>query len=137
MGNARASFECYKKPPLEIKVMLLKNCRYIVTQDCNRRILENCDVLIEGNTIARMGKNLKNGRGEEEIDCSGKIVMPGIVNTHTHLGMHSLRGRCDDSELFGWLSELEGYEKKLGAKEVKQNTIAGIEESVRFGTTTA
>lgn len=136
MGNARASFECYKKPPLEIKVMLLKNCRYIVTQDCNRRILENCDVLIEGNTIARMGKNLKNGRGEEEIDCSGKIVMPGIVNTHTHLGMHSLRGRCDDSELFGWLSELEGYEKKLGAKEVKQNTIAGIEESVRFGTTT-
>ena len=116
--------------------MLLKNCRYIITQDAKRRVLENADVLIEGDEISGVGKGLKAGRGVDAIDCSSKIVMPGLVNTHTHLGMHSLRGACDDLELFGWLAELEPLEKKLTPKMVKENTLAGLREAVRTGTTT-
>lgn len=116
--------------------MLLKNCRFIITQDSRRRILENCDILVEGKTISKIGKGLKAGKGEQTIDCSAKIVMPGLVNTHTHLGMHSLRGKCDDKELFEWLAELEPLEKKLGSKQVRENTLAGLHEAVRFGTTT-
>ncbi len=116
--------------------MLLWNCRYLVTQDNGRKIMENADVLIEGNKIAKVGKNLKPGRGEDAIDCSSKIVMPGLVNTHTHLGMHSLRGKCDGKELFEWLLELAPEEKKLTTKQVKENTAAGLREAVRFGTAT-
>ncbi len=113
--------------------MLLKNCRYLITQDSKRHIIENTDVLLEGSRIAKIGKNLG---GEDKIDCSKRIVMPGLVNTHTHLGMHSLRGMCDDLELFDWLAALEPEEKKLNPKQVKDNTISGLCEAVRFGTTT-
>lgn len=116
--------------------MLLKNCRFLVTQDEKRRVLQNFDVLVEGNRIAKIGKAMSDGRGEETIDCSQKIVMPGLVNAHTHLGMHSLRGSCDEKELFEWLAELEPLEKKLTAKQVKENTLSGLKEAIRFGTTT-
>jgi len=116
--------------------MLLRNCRYILTQDKGRRIFENRDVQTEGNTIAKIAKGISAQRGEEIIDCTRKIVMPGLVNTHTHLGMHSLRGKSDDKELFEWLKELEGEERETGAKKVRENTIAGMREAVRFGTTT-
>ena len=116
--------------------MLLKNCRYLVTQDEKRRVLENTDVLVSGGTIEKIGKSIKAPRGAETIDCSQKIVMPGLVNTHTHLGMQSLRGKCDDLELFGWLSELESEEKKLTPKQVKQNALEGLREAIRTGTTT-
>ncbi len=116
--------------------MLLKNCQLLLTQDANRRIIGNADVLIEGSTIKKVGRGLKAGRGADTIDCAGKIVMPGLVNTHTHLGMHSLRGAKDDAELFDWLKGIEATEKKFTAKQVKENTIAGLKEAVRFGTTT-
>ncbi len=116
--------------------MLLKNCRYILTQGAKRRVLQGQDILIEGNSIAKIGKGIKAGRDEEQIDCSQKIVIPGLVNTHTHLGMHSLRGENDRTELFDWLNALEAKEKKLTSKQVKENTLAGLREAVRFGTTT-
>ena len=116
--------------------MLLKNCRYLVTQDEKRRVLENTDVLVSGGTIEKIGKSIKAPCGAEAIDCSQKIVMPGIVNTHTHLGMQSLRGKCDDFELFGWLTELEAQERKLTPKQVKQNALDGLREAIRTGTTT-
>ncbi len=116
--------------------MLLRNCRYIVTQDSGRRVLQNLDVLVEAGAIVGIGRGLKAPRGEEAIDCSGKVLMPGLVNTHTHLGMHSLRGKSDGRELFEWLEELEPLEKKLSAKDVRENTEAGMREAMRFGTTT-
>jgi len=132
-NNLLYSLNCYIILIMEVKIMLLKNCRYIVTQNKNRTILQNYDVLIDGNRILKVGKNLNAGA---KIDCSKKIVMPGLVNTHTHLGMHSLRGMNDESELFEWLKSLKEQEQKMGAKKVKENTAAGLIEAVRFGTTT-
>ncbi|MBI4210809.1 MAG: amidohydrolase [Candidatus Diapherotrites archaeon] len=115
--------------------MLLKNCRYLVTQDARRRVLQGHDVRIDGDKIMGIGKGLKSTRGEEKLDCSRKIVMPGLVNTHTHLGMHSLRGKCDDRELLDWLAEIWPLERKLTPRQVKQNTLDGLREAIRFGTT--
>ncbi len=114
--------------------MLLKNCRFLITQDATREILENVDVLVEGNIIKKIGRNLGKA-GKNDIDCSRKIVMPGLVNTHTHLGMHSLRVLCDDAELHDWLDIVTTAERKLTDKEVLANTEAGLKEAIRFGTT--
>lgn len=117
--------------------MLLKNCRFIVTQNMERQILEKQDILIKDGIVAKIGQNLKkNGKSDPEIDCSGKIAMPGLINTHTHLGMHSLRGMNDRSELFDWLKTMEREEAKLDAKTVRENTLSGLREAIRFGTTT-
>ncbi|HZX20714.1 MAG TPA: amidohydrolase [archaeon] len=113
--------------------MLLKNCAFIITQNPQRKILKNMDILIEEDRIKKIGKNIK---AKNAIDCSNKIVMPGLVNTHTHLGMHSLRGKCDDKELFDWLAALEKEEQKMTEKTVYENTISGLKESIRFGSTT-
>ncbi|MBI4150161.1 amidohydrolase [Candidatus Woesearchaeota archaeon] len=114
--------------------MLLKNCRFLLTQNEKRDILENVDVLIEGSIIKKIGKDLGK-HGKNDTDCSRKIVMPGLVNTHTHLGMHSLRGLCDDAELHDWLDIIVKEEKKLSDKQILENTEAGLREAVRFGTT--
>ena len=49
--------------------ILLKNCKYIVTQDDERRILKNKDILIEGNKISEIGK--VKSKADETISCSG------------------------------------------------------------------
>ena len=81
---------------------VLKNCKYIVTQNSKRQILSNSDILISGNKIQQIGNNLK---GDKEIDCSQNIVMPGLINLHTHIGMQLLRGIADDMHLKDWLNK--------------------------------
>lgn len=128
--------------------MLLKNCRFVVTQNETREILEHVDIEIEGNIIKKIGKNLKSKTKNKTtnkkqhntngkiIDCSGNIVMPGLVNTHTHIGMHSLRGICDDEELPAWLDKVVAAEKKFTAKQIRQNAEQACKEMLLSGTTT-
>lgn len=119
--------------------MLLKNCRFVVTQNKNRDILQHVDIEIEKDKIKKIGKNLqiKNaGKKTEIIDCSNKIVMPGLINTHTHIGMHSLRGICDDEELPAWLDKVVAAEKKFTAKQIQENATHACEEMLLSGTTT-
>lgn len=111
--------------------MLLKDCSYIITQDEKRRILKDCSIRIEGNRIVEIKQGLK-GNG---IDCRGKIVMPGMINTHAHLGMHSLKGICDDESLFNWLDIVNKEEEKLSVDQILKNTEDGIRESIMNGTT--
>ncbi|MEM3727199.1 MAG: metal-dependent hydrolase, partial [Candidatus Bathyarchaeia archaeon] len=77
--------------------LLLKNCRWIVTQNSNREILENQSIYIEDGKIIDIGKI--NIKADEEVDCSKMVVMPGLINTHTHLSMTLFRGYGDDSPL--------------------------------------
>jgi len=113
--------------------MILKNCSYILTQDSNRCILRNYDILIEGNTIKKIGNNLK---GDAKIDCRNKLVMPGLINTHTHFPMHSLRGICDNKELDGWIKDLSKFESKINENAAGKNTLEACKEAINFGTTT-
>ncbi len=116
--------------------MILKNCHYIITQNNKRDVLCGYDLKIAGQHIAEIGKNLSKERGETVIDCSKKIVMPGLINTHTHLGMHSLKGFCDDRSLFEWLDIVINEEKSLSEKDILRNTKQGAVECIKYGTTT-
>ena len=78
--------------------LLLKDCRYVVTQNGGRQVLENKDILVEGTEIVSIGKKL---RGDEVLDCSDSLVMPGLINTHTHISMTKLRGVADVLRLTG------------------------------------
>lgn len=112
--------------------MLLQNCRYVVTQNPGREILEHTDVLIEDNRIAAVGRGLD---GSPRIDCSERIVMPGLINAHCHLGMTGLRGISDDRELDEWLAAMWERERRFSTENIRQSAALGIRESLRFGTT--
>ena len=72
-----------------------------------------------------------------QIDSTGKIVMPGLINTHTHVAMALLRGISDDVPLMEWLEQhIWPIEGKMGYKEVFDGARLGILEMLMGGTTT-
>ena len=72
-----------------------------------------------------------------QIDATGKIVMPGLINTHTHVAMSLLRGISDDVPLMEWLEQhIWPIEGKMGYQEVYDGARLGILEMLMGGTTT-
>ncbi len=107
---------------------------WIVTQDEKRSILKG-DIVVDGDKIVSVGTKYK-GDGDKEIDASGDIVMPGMINTHTHVAMAPLKGICDDllfpdflNKVFKIDSDRTDYDLEMGAK-------LGCAEMMRGGTTT-
>lgn len=71
------------------------------------------------------------------IDAAGKVVMPGLINTHTHVAMALLRGISDDVPLMEWLEQhIWPIEGKMGYQEVYDGARLGILEMLMGGTTT-
>jgi len=78
----------------------------VVTMDAGRQVFDPGAVAIRGNAIVAVGPadDLRaRYRGDCVVDCRGQLVMPGLINTHTHLPMSILRGLADDLRLDVWL----------------------------------
>lgn len=112
--------------------ILIKN-GWIVTQNPKREIIQG-NVYIEDNIITEVGN--VNVEAEYVIDARDKIVMPGLINTHTHVGMTDLRGMADDVSLDEFLERMWREEAKRGKKEIYEGAKLGIKEMLRTGTTT-
>jgi 5-methylthioadenosine/S-adenosylhomocysteine deaminase len=100
------------------------------------------DLLIEGNKIKRIGKNLidKENLNEKDlkiIDGKNKMAIPGLVNTHTHIPMTLFRGVADDLPLMEWLNDyIWKMEAKLNKDIVYAGALLGCVEMIKSGTTT-
>ena len=71
------------------------------------------------------------------IDATGFIVMPGLINTHTHIAMALLRGISDDVPLMEWLNEhIWPVEAHMGYNEILIGAKLGALEMLKGGTTT-
>ncbi|MFF5446369.1 amidohydrolase family protein [Streptomyces sp. NPDC012888] len=66
--------------------------------------VEHADVLMRDGAIAAVGRGLPAPLGTRVLEAAGKLVMPGFVDTHTHLWQASVRGGCTDRDLFGWFA---------------------------------
>ncbi len=83
----------------------------VVTVNGSRDILERGSILIEADRITAIGTAAQlsaKAQNAEIIDCSGTIIMPGMVNTHTHLFQTLLKGPGDDMVLKKWFSCMTG-----------------------------
>ena len=77
------------------------------------------------------------GDSLREIDGAGKLVMPGLINLHTHVAMTLMRGYADDMPLMPWLSEkIWPFEAKMNRDDVELGARLGIAEMLSGGTTT-
>jgi cytosine/adenosine deaminase-related metal-dependent hydrolase len=65
--------------------------------------LRNTDILIQGNRIAKIGKGIVAPVGAERVNCSGKIISPGFVDTHHHLWQTQLKGGHAEQSVFDYL----------------------------------
>ncbi len=112
--------------------ILLKDCRFVVTQDEKRRILKDVDVLIEDGKISEIGKNLsKKG---EVVNCRKKILMPALFNAHNHVPMSLLRGYRDDQELHKWLEDVWKVEAIMKPEHMYVGALYSIMEMAKTGT---
>jgi 5-methylthioadenosine/S-adenosylhomocysteine deaminase len=106
----------------------------LLTQDAQRRVLRG-SLRVEGERIAAIG-GVQRERGDEVLDCAGKLVMPGLVNAHTHAPMTLLRGYGDDLALETWLRErIWPVEAKLTAATTRAGADLAVLEMLESGTT--
>lgn len=96
------------------------------------------DLAVKGSRIFYVGKSKKwDIEFDTVIDGSNFIVMPGFVNTHTHLAMVLMRGITDDIELHKWLNEvIFPIEGKLTKDDVYFGSLLASIESIKSGVTT-
>lgn len=95
---------------------------------------EKKDILLDGNKIARIDDALP-ADGVEVIDASGKLIMPGIINAHTHAYMTIHRNYADDLAFFDWLDKVQQVEDGMTEEDVYWTTMLAIVEMLKTGTT--
>src|SRR6187549_3147788 len=113
----------------------------VVTVDAAGRVVENGAVAIDGADIAGVDTAAaiaKQFRARETIDASGQIVLPGLINTHTHAPMVLYRGLADDLPLMEWLNNyiFPAESKTVSPEFVRAGTRLAALEMIESGTTT-
>ncbi len=113
----------------------------VVTMDGERRILQPGAVAIRDARIVAVGSPEEIAArytAEETIRTDGQVVMPGLVNTHTHVPMVMFRGLADDLALMDWLNKyiFPAEAKTVSAEFVRVGTALAAVEMIESGTTT-
>jgi len=116
--------------------LLLTNAT-VLTMDAAFTVHRQGAVAVTGDSIAAVGPGALAYQATETIDCGGRVVMPGLVNAHTHVPMTLLRGLADDLRLDVWLM---GYmmpvERAFVSPDfVRLGTQLGCAEMIRSGVT--
>ena len=109
----------------------------VLTMDDEHRILLDADVLIEGERIAAVGPRLPVPDGTAEIDASGGILMPGMVDTHRHMWQTAMRGYGADwtlTQYFVWYYLQWG--KHFRPQDIYAGNLLSAIESIDSGVTT-
>lgn len=118
--------------------ILIKN-GYVISMNKNREIFKNGSVLIEDDKMKAVGKvehSLVNADAEI-YDAQGKIILPGLVNTHVHLSQQLGRGVADDVVLLTWLRErVWPYESSFNYEDSLISSTACCVELIKTGVTT-
>jgi cytosine/adenosine deaminase-related metal-dependent hydrolase len=109
----------------------------VLTVDADHRVLPGHDVLVTGGTIAEIGPGLSVPEGTVEIDASGGIVMPGMIDTHRHMWQTAMRGYGADwtlTQYFVWYY-LE-WGKIFRPEDVHAGNLLSAIEAIDAGVTT-
>jgi 5-methylthioadenosine/S-adenosylhomocysteine deaminase len=89
----------------------------------------------ERGMIAALGPGVEPRQGDEVLDADGDLLVPGLVNGHTHAAMTLFRGHGDDLPLMRWLQEkIWPVEARLGPEDVYWGTRLACAEMIRTGT---
>jgi 5-methylthioadenosine/S-adenosylhomocysteine deaminase len=94
-------------------------------------------LLIKDDLIAEISDEIDESKASKIIDADGKILLPGLINTHTHLSMTLFRGLADDLSLDSWLNDhIWPMEANLNGDYCYIGALLGAVELIKSGTTT-
>jgi 5-methylthioadenosine/S-adenosylhomocysteine deaminase len=113
----------------------------LVTMDKDHRVIEDAGVAIKNGRILAVGQRkdiLRRFTSAQTVDARDKIIIPGLINGHTHIPMTLFRGLADDLDLQDWLTKFifPAEAKNVSEEFVRAGTRLGLAEMIRGGTTT-
>jgi len=124
--------------------LLIENAT-IITMDPARRVIEGGVIGVNGDTITFVGpswdfhsRTAKGFVAKQTIDAKGKLIIPGLINGHTHVPMVLMRGLIDDVTLDDWLRKFifPAEARNVTEDYVRWGTRLAMAEMIRSGTTT-
>ena len=116
--------------------ILLYHCRALLMDEENT-LLDPAYVVVEGERIAAVSSTRPQGPFAQEIDCGGNVLMPGLVNAHTHIPMTLMRGYAGGCDLHTWLNDwIFPAEAKLDDRAVRAGADLALAELSAGGVTT-
>ena len=107
----------------------------IVTMNEKMEVLFGAFLGIKDGRVASITKTAPAGQPATIIDGTGMVVMPGLINCHTHLATTALRSYCDDLSAHEALDAQLRKEDKMDSRSAKAAALLGIAECLRFGIT--
>jgi 5-methylthioadenosine/S-adenosylhomocysteine deaminase len=130
-----------RQAPARRTVSLVVANGIVITVDGNRRVIARGSVAIDGRDIVAVDgveAVAARFRGRDTIDAAGAVVMPGLINTHTHAPMVLFRGLADDLALMDWLQKyiFPAEAKTVSPEFVRAGTRLATLEMIESGTTT-
>lgn len=132
---------CWSLASQQQAVDLIWGARYVVTEDPQRRVIEDGAIAIRGDSIIEVGPVEEIQRkysARNLMDQPNAILSPGLINTHTHAAMSLFRGIADDLKLQDWLEKFifPAEAKNVDRDFVRWGTRLGLLEMALSGTTT-
>jgi 5-methylthioadenosine/S-adenosylhomocysteine deaminase len=111
----------------------------ILTMDDHDTVIPNGFVAVQGDTIVSVGELNRDSHPQavRRIDAQGGLILPGLVNAHTHAAMSLFRGLADDLPLMEWLEHyIFPVEQRMDPDFVHTGTLLACAEMILSGTTT-
>jgi 5-methylthioadenosine/S-adenosylhomocysteine deaminase len=105
--------------------------------DPENRVIENGSLCVSGDTISQLGDQPPESHDAlKTIDAKGGLILPGLINGHTHAAMSLFKGLADDLPLMEWLNHyIFPVEKNMDADFVHTGTLLACAEMILSGTT--
>jgi 5-methylthioadenosine/S-adenosylhomocysteine deaminase len=117
---------------------LLLTGGYVVTQDPPGTVLSNGAVALLKDRIVDVGTAADVGRrvhARRVVDCAGKAVLPGLVDSHVHTCQQLARGLADEVPVAEWLARIVPFEAEMDERDVHVSVLAACLEMIKSGTT--
>ncbi len=117
--------------------ILIKNGEVLISEN-DELVAKRGDVIVKGKRIEKVTDGGFDGDLDEFdkiIDATDKLVMPGLINAHTHAYMSIFRNYADDLEFFDWLHKVEIVEDKMTEEDCYWATLLSVIEMMKTGTT--
>ncbi len=116
--------------------LLIKNAAILTMESDEPEFLVS-NLGIQGNSIAFIGDIPDNFKAVTEIDGTGKVILPGLINSHSHIAMSLMRYYADDLPFWTWLNDrIMPLEERLSGEDVYVGSMLSIAEMVHSGITT-
>jgi 5-methylthioadenosine/S-adenosylhomocysteine deaminase len=141
LANPISNVAAQNRRPRAQQVDLLVLGGTIVTMDDARRVIDEGGIAVTGGRIIAIGPRAEIERdytSRQKVNATGKLIVPGLINGHTHIPMVLFRGLADDLDLQDWLTKyiFPAEAKNVSEDFVRAGTRLGLAEMIRGGTTT-